>query len=180
MKQQIKTVLGQMVLGLLLLTVLGGHNAFSQDVSKAKVAMKKLDQWIGNWEGEGWQMGESGQRTQFKVEEKIASKLNGLALMVEGVGSGKDGYVGHNAIGMIYYDMNKQIYQFNSVTQDGTSSFTELKINKDGAYVWGFDVPGGKVEFTIEVNEENWVEKGAYSDGTNWYPFLEMNLKKVK
>lgn len=180
MKQQIKSVLGQVVLGLLLLTVLGGHNAFSQDASTAKAAMKKFDQWIGNWEGEGWQMGETGQRTQFKVEEKVTSKLDGLTVIVEGIGSGKDEYVGHSAIGMIYYDMNKQVFQFNTVTQEGTNSFTELKINEDGAFVWGFDVPGGKVEFTIVVEGDNWVEKGAYSDGTNWYPFLEMNLKKVK
>lgn len=180
MKQCMKMIKCQKLLLACLLGVLCSSYAFAQDASSAKAEMEKLEKWVGNWEGEGWQMGESRQRTQFKVEEKVASKLNGLALMVEGVGSGKDGYVGHNAIGMIYYDINKRVFQFNSVTQEGTSSFTELKINKDGAYVWGFDVPGGKVEFTIEVDGENWVEKGAYSDGTNWYPFLEMKLKKVK
>ncbi len=180
MKQYIKMKNLKKVFLCALALVFTTQISFAQDPSVAKSEMKKLSKWVGEWQGEGWQTDQSGQRNTFKVSELVISKLNGLALNVEGKGTGSDGYVGHNAIGMIYYDINKRTFQFNSVTQEGTSAFTELTINADGAFIWGFDVPGGKVEFTISIDDENWIEKGAYSDGSNWYPFLEMKLKKVK
>ncbi len=180
MKQYIKMKNLKKVFLCALALVFTTQISFAQDPSVAKSEMKKLSKWVGEWQGEGWEMSESGQRNTFKVTELVTSKLNGLALNVEGKGTGNDGYVGHNAMGMIYYDMNHGVFQFNTVTQGGNSSFTELKINDKGEFIWGFDVPGGKVEFTISVDGENWIEKGAFSDGNNWYPFLEMKLKKVK
>lgn len=155
-------------------------NALAQNPSLAKEAMSKLDAWVGNWEGEGWQMDQSGKRNEFKVYETVESKLNGLAIQVEGKGEGSNGYIGHNAIGLIYFDSKEKIYRFNSITQDGNSTISELKVNEKGEFIWGFEVPGGEVRFTIEITTDAWVEKGEYGSGGSWFPFLEIKLSKVK
>ena len=168
------------VCALVIFGVLSSESSFAQNPEASKKEMNKLSNWIGQWEGEGWEMDQSGQRNTFTVEENVAYKLNGLAIFVEGKGKNSDGQLGHNAVGLIYYDQEKKSFRFNSMTQEGMNSLSELVIQSNGDFVWGFDVPGGKVQFTITVTKNTWTEKGAYSDGNNWYPFLEMNLNRVK
>lgn len=163
----------------LLCSLFIGRSLLAQQVTVAKSEMNRLSHWIGKWEGEGWQTDQSGQRTTFKVEENVASKLDGLAIFVEGKGKNANGDLGHNAVGLIYYNQEKKSFTFNSMTQEGMSSISELSVKPNGDFVWGFDVPGGKVQFTITVTKDTWIEKGAYGDGNNWYPFMEMNLKRV-
>ena len=50
---------------------------------------KKLHWWIGEWKDEGWaEFG--GQRHTFRIREKVASRLDGLILSVEGLGTSHD------------------------------------------------------------------------------------------
>ncbi|MCB0266330.1 MAG: hypothetical protein KDH98_24530, partial [Calditrichaeota bacterium] len=65
--------------------------------------MKKLDFLIGKWKGVGWQMTPQGAKEDAMVEENIQPKLDGLVLMVEGVGKRTDPETGkemivHNAL----------------------------------------------------------------------------------
>jgi hypothetical protein len=45
--------------------------------------MKKLSYMVGQWHGSGW-VEQAGQRETFSGMETVQSKLNGLALLVEG------------------------------------------------------------------------------------------------
>src|SRR5437868_14405276 len=45
--------------------------------------MKKLSYMVGQWKGSGW-MEQTGKRNAFSDMETVQSKLNGLALLVEG------------------------------------------------------------------------------------------------
>lgn len=164
------------------LGVLLSNTALSQTGRVGKEQMKKLANWVGEWKGEGWQMDQATrQRIEFTVEEKVEFKLNGLALMVEGRGKSADAdFLGHHAIGLIYYSLDKQSYEFKSITQDGNTSLSKAFFDEKGNFVWGFEVPAGKVQFTITLTEDTWVEKGAFSmDGNTWYPVMEMRLKKI-
>ena len=52
----------------------------------------------------------------------------------------------------------------------------------DNQYTWGFDVPTGKIKYSITLSPQakTWYEKGEFlPDGTQWFPFLEMNLTKL-
>lgn len=166
----------------LLQGILAGHSAMGQDGRLGLAQMQKLKHWVGEWEGTGWQMQPSGQQVEFNVSESVQSKLNGMILMVEGKGmsEGSD-ELGHDAMGMIYYNLDNKRYEFHSATMQGMTTLAEAKIDSDGNLIWGFEVPQGKVQFTITLTEDTWVEKGAFSpDGSTWYPTMEMQLKKVR
>lgn len=183
-RQKLKGIRLNCIWVVVLFTVLLGQPALAQNGRVGKEQMKTLaDKWVGEWEGEGWQMDQNTrQRIEFSVEEKVESKLGGLALLVEGKGkSDKSDFLGHHAIGIIYYNLDKKTYELKSITQDGLTTLAEAHIDESGDFIWGFDVPGGRVQFTITITENAWIEKGAFSmDGNTWYPTMEMSLKRVK
>src|SRR5262245_62100286 len=69
----------------------------SQDIQRRE--MKKLDWFIGHWKGTGWiQMGPQGRR-EFTQTETVEAKLDGLVLVIEGLGKAKaDGSTVHTAL----------------------------------------------------------------------------------
>ena len=144
--------------------------------------MKKLENWVGNWSGEGWMMMGPGSKKEFTQKEEITSKLNGLLIMVEGKGTSKETQeIIHNAFALISYDEKDSIYSFqahlvNGLTTDATASW-----NGD-AFEWGFSPPnGGHIKYSIVLKDDTWHETGAYSaDGNMWHQFFEMNLTKDK
>ena len=180
----IKTTVSKLaIIALIVLQGMNGPSALGQDGRLGIEPMKKLSHWVGEWEGNGWQMQPSGERIEFSVRESVQSKLNGLVLMMEGKGmsDGSD-ELGHDAVGMIYHNLDNKRYEFHSTTIQGTTILAEAKFDEDGNFIWGFDIPQGKVQFTITLTEDTWVEKGAFSPdgGGTWYPTMEMNLKKIR
>lgn len=165
-----------------LLSALLSHAAIAQNGRVSKTEMKRLSHWVGAWKGQGWQMDQATrQRINFTVEEIVESKLDGMVILVEGKGkSGESNFLGHHAIGMIYYNLDQKTYELKSITQEGNMTLAKARIADNGDFIWGFDVPGGKIQFTITLTEDTWVEKGAFSmDGSTWYPVMEMTLKKA-
>ena len=162
--------------------ILNNQSAMAQDGRLGKTQMEKLSHWVGEWEGSGWQMQPSGQRIEFDVKESVQAKLNGLVLIVEGKGtSDNSNELGHDAMGMIYYNLDNKRYEFHSATMQGMTILAEAKIDDNGDFIWGFEIPQGKIQFTITLTEDTWVEKGVFSpDGNTWYPTMEMKLKKIK
>lgn len=165
----------------LFLGLLIGKSAKAQSQRIDAKAMEKLALWEGEWKGEGWQVDPSMKKTTFTVTEMVESKLNGLAMSVEGIGIGEDGQIGHHAIGTIFYDIDQENYIFQSVTNEGYATTTQAYFNEAGAFVWGFDIPNGQIRYTIKLTQDEWIEKGEYSaDGQQWWPMMEMKLKRVK
>ncbi len=161
--------------------ILNGHGVMAQEGRLGKDEMKKLSHWVGQWEGSGWQMQPTGERVEFNVKESVQSKLNGLVLIVEGKGTSESSSeLGHDAMGMIYYNVDNQRYEFHSATMQGMTTLAEASLDEEGNFIWSFDVPQGKIQFTISLTENTWLEKGAFSPdgGTTWYPTMEMKLKK--
>lgn len=155
------------------------NSAQAQDGRLSKEHMDQLSGWVGTWKGSGWQMTESRQRIEFEVEEVVESKIGGLALMVEGKGIGSEGKEGHHAMGMIYYNLDNKRYEFHSIIKEGMTTLATAKIDENGDFIWGFDVPGGQIQYTITIDGDSWVEKGSFSmDGTQWWPIMEMTLTR--
>ncbi|HEY9116200.1 MAG TPA: hypothetical protein VIN11_00155 [Roseivirga sp.] len=158
-----------------------GQMATAQNGSISKPEMDKLSAWIGEWKGEGWQIDQqTRERVTFSVEEKVESKLDGLAFLVEGKGM-NGSQMGHHAMAMIYYNVDKGYYEFHSLVMQGRATLAKGEFNDQGAFVWGFDVPQGKIRYTIKIEGDTWTESGAFSmDGNNWFPIMEMKLKRIK
>lgn len=162
-------------------TTVFSHSVQAQNARISKDEMKKLSNWVGEWKGEGWQMDQqTRQRQPFSVEEKVESRLDGLALIVEGKGT-HNGKLGHHAMAMIYYNVDKGQYDFHSVVMQEQSTMAKGEFNEKGEFIWGFDVPQGQVRYTLKIEGDTWTESGAFSmDGNTWYPTMEMKLTRVK
>ena len=163
--------------GLMLMNQLEAQNATTD-----KEKMKPLLGWAGEWKGEGWSFDKSRQRIEFTVTEKVQVKLDGSAILLEGVGKNKGSEeVGHNALGVLYYNSAKKTYEMNSWLADGNMTLAIAEFNDQGQFVWGFEVPGGRVRYTITLGDNTWNEKGEFvMESGQAFPVMEMNLTRVK
>ena len=90
----------------------------AQDPASAQRAeMKKLDWLVGQWKGTGWmQMGPQGRR-EFTITETIQEKLDGLVLVIEGLGKAKeDGSTVHTALSFVSYDPHDNKFRWHAFT----------------------------------------------------------------
>ena len=146
-------------------------------------AMKKLDYMAGQWKGSGWTE-QGGKRETFNGGETVQSKLNGLALLVEGKFTTQIGgreVVAHETLAVLSYDERSKTYRFRTYLANGITGDQEARLI-DGGWQWGFQFSGGSIRYTIKVKElDQWFEIGEMSqDGTNWRKFFEMTLQRVK
>lgn len=167
--------------------VLTGRLLAQPQESPGKENMKVFADWVGHWKGDGWiQMGPGEPKTS-SVDEHIESKLDGMVLMVEGVGKRKDpstqqDVVVHHAFAVLSFDQPSGHYKFRTYLVDGRSADAWLKVLEQNKYQWGFETPRGKTRYniTLDPGKKTWNEVGEYSqDGTKWMKFFEMNLAKV-
>lgn len=160
-----------------------GQQLKAQNARLSKNEMSKLSSWVGEWEGEGWQIDQqTREKVPFKVKEQVISKLDGLALLVEGKGTNAEGNrVGHHAMAMVYFNADTKVYDFHSLVMQGQSTMAHGSFNEEGAFEWGFEVPQGRIRYVIQIEGDTWTEKGAFSmDGNTWFPIIEMKLARVK
>jgi hypothetical protein len=158
----------------------------AQNANVSKQKMEFFKNWEGHWKGESTiQRGQEKQKAT--VEEFVALKLDGTIMTVEGIGKTVDPEnrkekIVHHAFAVLNYDESAQEYKFQTYLNDGKSSAAWFKVLSETKYQWGFDVPGGKIRYTILIDplEKKWDEIGEYSnDQVNWYKFLEMNLTRM-
>ncbi|KYG79077.1 hypothetical protein EV198_3658 [Roseivirga ehrenbergii] len=180
---KMKTVKVIFIFIVVLYGALVNHVANAQEVGTLnKEAMEKLSNWIGQWEGEGWSMDESRQKAEFTVVENIQRKIGGMAILAEGVGTNKsDGKVGFQSLGVLYYNNERKQYEMKSLLADGNMALTAAQLNNEGQFIWGFDVPGGSIQYTTTLKEDTWHEKGEFIMANGQaFTILEMNLTKLK
>jgi len=164
-------------------------HSYSQQVADTallRTEMAKLSWMEGKWKGTASVQRGPGQPMIVNQEETVEFKLDGLVMLIEGLGKYKDPgsqveKVGHHALAFVTYDPEKGQYRFQSYLNTGQLGDTYLKIIGENQYEWGFE---GRVRYLITHNPagQTWLETGEYSadNGTSWNKFIEMNLKKVK
>ena len=180
---KMKTVKAIFVFIVVLYGALLNHVAKAQEMSTTSVAaMEKLSTWVGKWKGEGWSIDQTQQKTEFTVEEHIQLKVGGNAILAEGIGRNKsDGKIGFESLGVLYFNNEKKQYEMKSLTADGNQASSSGKINEQGQFIWGFDVPGGSIRYTITLGTDAWYEKGEFVMASGQaFTILEMNLTKIK
>src|SRR5260370_1049910 len=93
-----------------------------------RAAMKKLDFLIGKWTGEARVLRGPSELVEMIQTEEAQFKLDGLVLLIEGVGRTKsDGKPALQALGMITYDDVSETYPYRAFN-DGRFLETELKL----------------------------------------------------
>jgi hypothetical protein len=171
---------------LLLLLALPAVTLAQSPATAQRAEMKKLDFLLGQWQGEGWiEMG-PGQRHTFRQTETVQSRVDGLVLMIDGLGKdkapGRENVVIHNAFAVTSYDAQAKQFRWRAFRADGLVVDTDAKVGEN-SLVWGLPAPrGGEVRFTITLTDKGqWLEVGEFSsDSKTWQKFFEMTLQRVK
>ena len=168
------------VIGALFLGLAAGHT-HAQGLGPASDALKqemqKLSYFAGKWKGEAIAKQRNGTDTKVMQEENIQFKLDNTLLLIEGTGRNPENTneVLFNALAFVTYDEPAKEFKMRSHLKDGKKTDAYFKIVAENQYEWGFDVPNN-----AKIRNKSWYETGEYSsDGTTWYPFIELKLTKL-
>ena len=174
-------------IGLCALLLLGGSTLGAQmpgpDTAAKRKAMEKLAFLVGDWGGEASATVGRGQQIRLWQTEWVRPKLKGQILAVEGIGrrlpaTGPADTI-FNSWAVIDWAPEKGYFMRSNVL-DGRSGEFPVTVN-DSGFVWGFEVMGGRVRYTMNLTPlGEWHEKGEFTrDGAQWFPTMEMRLKKT-
>ncbi len=167
-----------MIVGACAFTCLG---QMQQPIANRQAEMKKLDKLIGTWKGSGWYIAQGGKRETFTGAESVQTKIDGLAVLVEGKHLNPEGKVIHETLAVLSYDETAKVYKFATYLAGGPTGIYDLKVVSEG-YEWGFQTPnGGTIKYLIKADASVWLETGEFSlDGKTWTKIFEMKLDRVK
>jgi len=138
------------------------------DVEAQRAAMKKLSFLIGKWSGEASVLRGLGQFVDLYQTEEAQFKLDGLVLMIEGVGRTKaDGTLALQALGLISFDDESGTYRMRAFNE-GRWLETEVKLIDGGsAITWGFTLGEIRTNSVLRLTEKGeWIELAELTVGT--------------
>lgn len=124
--------------------------------------MKKLGFLVGEWSGEASVLRTSGEFVDLEQTESAHFRLDGLVLVIEGVGRSKaDGKLALQALGLISFDDETGAYRMRAFN-DGRWLETEVKLADGGnSLSWGFSLGQIKTATVLHINENGeWTELG--------------------
>jgi hypothetical protein len=122
--------------------------------------MGKLSFLVGKWTGEARILRGDGESLELVQTELAEYRLDGLLLLIEGIGCNKaDGKAVLKALGIISYDDEAGSYHMRAFN-DGRYLETEVKLAEDGKGMsWGFALGDIKTNSVLRINEVgDWTE----------------------
>lgn len=169
------------------LVVLFASSYFLQAQNLAKInrdQLKPFSFMIGNWKGAAIIQQQGGTSIKVNQEEKISWELDSTLINIEGIGmdpvTNKKSF---HAYAILFYDPDTRQLGLKSFTMEGRQTDAYFKVLSENQFEWGFDLPSnrGKIKYTITLSLKGgiWIEEGQFSaNGTQWFPFMSMNLVK--
>lgn len=150
----------------------------ASDRDAETVAMEKLAFLVGEWSGQGWiRMGPEGQQT-FDSTEIVESKIDGKALVVEGIHTGPGGEAVHHALGVFSWDPMAEKYRFQTYVA-GRGAGTHSAWFEGDDLIWEMMAGERRIRYVIEIDDEGrWHETGSIAMDDGPYEFFEMTLEK--
>lgn len=145
--------------------------------------MGKLSFLAGKWAGEARILRGPNEFVELSQTEEATYKLDGLLLMIEGVGRSKaDRRIVLQALGIVSYDDEARVYRMRAFN-DGRWLETEMQLT-DGAkeISWGFALGEIKTSSVLRINERgDWTELAEISIGSApARKFLELRVSPQK
>ena len=121
--------------------------------------MKKLDFLVGKWAGEARLARRPGETIDLVQTEEARYKLDGLIMIIEGVGRTKsEGSLILQALGVICYEDDSKTYRMRAFN-DGRYLETEVKLSEHKGMTWGFALGEIKTNSVMRINErDEWTE----------------------
>jgi hypothetical protein len=137
------------------------------DVEAQRAAMQKLGFLIGKWSGEASVLRGPGQFVDLSQTEEAQFKLDGLVLMIEGIGRAKsDGKLALQALGLISFDDEAGTYRMRAFN-DGRWLETEVTLAGEGSTItWGFTMGEFKTNSILRIDKGEWTELAELTIGT--------------
>jgi hypothetical protein len=123
-------------------------------------AMRKLAFLTGKWTGEANLLRGATEFVELLQTEEAQYKLDGLILVIEGVGrTASGGQALLQAFGIISYDDESETYRLRAFN-DGRFLETEVKLLEQGkGMTWGFALGEIKTKSVLWINERGeWTE----------------------
>ncbi|HYW36840.1 MAG TPA: hypothetical protein VE957_01890 [Terriglobales bacterium] len=153
------------------------------DIEAQRAAMKKLGFLVGKWSGEARLLRGSGEPLELLQTEEAQYKLDGLILIIEGIGQSKsDGKVALQALGIVSYDDEAGAYRMRAYN-DGRYLETQLKLAENGKEIaWGFVLAEIKTSSVLRINEKGeWTELAEITIGSQPpRKFMELTVSPQK
>jgi hypothetical protein len=137
------------------------------DLAAQREAMKKLDFLVGKWAGEPHLLRGPSELLELQQTEEAQYKLDGLIVVIEGVGRAKSG--GQpilQAFGIVSYDDESETYRLRAFN-DGRFLETQLKLLQEGkGMTCGFALGEVRTNSVLRINERGeWTELAEISIG---------------
>ncbi len=124
-----------------------------------------------------------GEASELVQTEEAQYKLDGLVLMIEGVGRARpDGTVALQALGLISYDDQKEGYTMRAFN-DGRWLETEIKLAEGGkGMTWGVSLGAISTSSVLRINEKGeWTELHEITIGSQpSRKFMEVTVRPQK
>jgi hypothetical protein len=138
------------------------------DLEAQREAMKKLGFLVGKWAGEARLLRGPTESVELLQTEEAQYKLDGLIVVIEGVGRTKSG--GQpllQALGIVSYDDESRTYHLRAFN-DGRFLETEMKLMENSkGMTWGFALGEIRTNSVLQINERGeWTELAEISIGS--------------
>ncbi|HKV03809.1 MAG TPA: hypothetical protein VJO53_01750 [Candidatus Acidoferrales bacterium] len=138
------------------------------DLEAQRAAMKKLGFLAGKWLGEARLLRGPGESVELVQTEEVQCKLDGLILVIEGIGRTKSGQPVLRALGIISYDDEDGTYRMRAFN-DGRFLESQIKLLREGeGMTWGFAFGEFRTSSVLRMNERGeWTELAEITIGSN-------------
>jgi hypothetical protein len=153
------------------------------NLAAQREAMTKLDFLIGKWTGEARLLRGPTESVELLQKEEAQYKLDGLIVVIEGVGRTKSGAQPIlQALGIISYDDEIQTYRLRAFN-DGRFLESDVKLLAEGrGMTWGFALGEIRTNSVLRINERGeWRELAEISIGSQpSKKLLELTVRKQR
>jgi hypothetical protein len=124
------------------------------DLEAQREAMKKLGFLVGKWAGEARLLRGPTESVELLQTEEAQYKLDGLIVVIEGVGRAKpDGQSLLQAFGIVSYDDESRTYLLRAFN-DGRFLETQTKLLEEGkGMTWSFALGEIRTNSVLRINE---------------------------
>lgn len=153
------------------------------DLQVQRTAMKKLSFLVGKWAGEARLLRGPGQWVSVVQTEDVQYKLDGLILVIEGVGMSKaENKPMLQALGVISYEDESTTYRMRAFN-DGRFLESEVMLLDDGKGItWGFSLGQMKTSSRLRITDKgDWTEIAEITFGSQpTQKLMELTVSRQK